>query len=396
MKTARPIPADLSSGRRAQPLRQTRANPPRISGAPSRSFGARDASGGRLSIDDELQTEIFPAITNFADAITALPRELVRHFTLLKEVDAKIFAPEEALGKLVDSALNYPLLERPQHPEVVANAGTISILGSGSVSLNGSIVNGQNNSLPSNGDIIELQDRANAALAPENIPRRQLFRSCAYTMQDMLLSLDEKNHVISTATEALDKQLARLDECFSYVHGEVSEEAKYGSTRHWAYPENRISKPNERSRRQEANVNHLTNAANLAGAEEAAARSDARKQALLAKKGRNNQHESDFDDRKNDKRSHGNTKKGRPADTAAGLGITNGGAAGGPPSKRRKVEKGASGGAGMERSLSGVYGTGGTAVKGKISSPRETPVPDPSKKKAKTIPSTANGQQKKK
>ncbi|KFY46369.1 hypothetical protein V495_02532 [Pseudogymnoascus sp. VKM F-4514 (FW-929)] len=396
MRTARQAPPDTSSGRRAQPVRQTRANPPRAHSGLGRSFGARDASG-RISPDEDEQTEIYPAITHFADAITALPRELVRHFTLLKEVDAKIFAPEEALVQLVETALNHPLPARSQSTDRLQITDSTPTPGSVPMSVNGSIAYGRNTGMPDDAD---NPDRATAVYDADNLPRRQLFRQCAYTMQEMLVSLDEKNHVISTATEALDKHLARLTDCLPFVEGEISEEARHGNTKHWAYTENRVvNKPNERSRRENANVNHLTNAAAAAAAEEAAARSDARKQAMLAKKGRAQLAESDFDDntdhRKDNKRPHGNTKKGRPADTSNSGGTTNGGGAhANPPSKRRKVEKGPNGGAVMERSISSVYGSNGTGAKGKANnSPRGTPLPDP-KKRSKAA-ATTNGQPRK-
>ncbi|KAF4634628.1 hypothetical protein G7Y89_g3481 [Cudoniella acicularis] len=399
MKTAKPVPSDLSSSRRAQPLRQTRTNPPRSSIPGARAFGSRGSISGGL---EEKDIEIFPAITHFADAVTALPKELMRHFTLLKEVDAKIFAPEDDLGKLVDAALSAPLLERRQPPVETQHAlGPTSVPMSAQASTNGSIVNGRPASVASVPDA-DVYNFATAAYDPANIPRRQLFQHCAYTMQNMLVSLDEKNHVISTAAEALNKQLARIDECFPYIELEISEEARYGSTTHWAYPENRVGKsgPGNTSRREVASVNNLSAAAQQL-ADEAAARSDARKQALLAKKNQKHPHgESDFDDqhdgRHKEKKLHGNSKIRKAADASLGigLGITNGATTNGNPPKRRKVEKGPAGGAVMERALSGVFGSNGTATKGKAASPSETPGPDPPKKKSRGG-ATANGQTRK-
>ncbi|KAH7397507.1 hypothetical protein BKA64DRAFT_642659 [Cadophora sp. MPI-SDFR-AT-0126] len=379
MKTAKQPPVDLASSRRAQPLRQTRNNPPRSSISGTRNFGSRGSLGGGM---EETPVDIFPAITHFADAITALPKELVRHFTLLKEVDAKIFAPEEELGKLVEAALNAPL-PRPQQPERHLALGPTSAPMSAQGSHNGSIVNGNAGSVHSTAEA-----EASNVWDPENIPRRQLFQHCAYTMQNMLVSLDEKNHVISTASEALNKQLARIDECFPYIELEVSEEARYGSTTHWAYPENRQPKaPAGVSRREIAAANSLSAAAQQI-AEEAAARSDARKQAILERrKGKNQQAESDFDEeRHKEKKVHGNTK-GRKVADAVGLGITNGN---GNPPKRRKVEKGPAGGVIMEKPLSSVFGNG--TAKGKAASPRETPVPEAKKRSRATA---TNGQTRK-
>lgn len=391
MKTAKALPADMSSSRRAQPLRQTRTNPPRSSATTSRADLLRDLAGGGQNPDQAI--DIFPAITHFADAITALPKELVRHFTLLKEVDAKIFGPEEALGRLVNVALHTPLPERPQAP---------SLHGLTSASKNesaGTVTGVKPGSTHPHSPASEIQASADAAFVWDaaNVPRRQMFRECAYTMQDMLVSLDEKNHVISTATEALHKQMARLDDCFPYIANEVSEEARYGSNTHWAYPENRIKKANGGGGGREAAATILT-AAQQAAAEEAAARSEARKQAMEAKRKRNAFGESDFDDshdarnKDGSKKAHGNTKGRRVTEVPPPSGLANASAAstnGNHPQKRRKVEKAPNGGIALERTAS-THGNNGTASKGKNNSPRETPVPEAARKRSR-LPVTTNG-----
>lgn len=315
------------------------------------------------------------AINFFADAITALPRELVRHFTLLKEVDAKIFLPEAALEQEVEDALEAPIPEQDisQLPPTTASR-------SGPASLSGSVINDR-------GSSIEWFRHSN-----DNFPRRQQFRSLSVHLQDMLVSLDEKNHVISTAVEALNKQIARLDDCYPMINNEISEEARYGNVKHWAYEENRIGRTGAEKTRREAAESTLT-AAQQAAAEEIAARSETRKLAVQAKKGKNQLNESDFDDH-NDarrlepaKKLHGNSKirKAAEASTAIGLGITNGTPINGnPPPKRRKVDK-ASSNANVG-SLANALGANG-AGKGKAGSPRETPIPEP-KRKGKAAPTT--------
>ncbi|ESZ94946.1 hypothetical protein SBOR_4670 [Sclerotinia borealis F-4128] len=410
MKTTKAPPLDPSSNRRAQPLRQTRNNPPRSSISGSRPLGSRNsiAGGDGAPIADQT-VEIFPAITQFADAISALPKELVRHFTLLKEVDAKVFGPEEELARLVDIALNtppptttlnYPSMARPASTNKHHNVS----------STNGSTANG--NGGPA-GMAMEMQGESFVPVNPAyaiyhapNMPRRRQFQACASYMQNMLVSLDEKNHVISTAGEALNKQLARLDQCFPHIEKEVSEEARHGSLTHWAYPENRTSKanPGGSSRKDVPPVNNLSAAAQHL-ADEHAARSDARKQALLARKGAKTQHaDSDFDDSQegkkadSNKRPHGNSKA-RKATTAetptgVGLGITNGNGTNGNPPKRRKIEKSTIAGPSTERALNGIFGNTGTVSKGKAASPRPTPAPDGTKKPARAR-AAPNGQARK-
>lgn len=388
MKTSKPISAESSSNRRAQPVRQTRNNPPRPFHSASRPFGGKDVADGLRGQSPPLHSEIFPAITHFTDAITALPKELVRHFTLLKEVDAKIFAPEEALGHLVDAALN----SVPPEPKPMTDGGFLNIAPTSAPfsapgSINGSVLNGRPGSVTSAIDPM-------AAFEPENLPRRQLFGQCAMTMQEMLISLDEKNHVISTAVEAMNRGLARLDGCFPYIEREISDEARLGNPNHWAYIDNRQSpRSNEKTRKEAASV--ILSAAQQAGESDAqAAKSEARRQAVLAKKNNRNAHAgSDFEDHRgeNGRKVHGNTKIRRPRDEpSVGLGITNG--ANGNAPKRVKTSRATNGATGMERSASGVTGSSAANAKGKAGSPRETPIPEPKKRLPRpSVPAATTG-----
>ncbi|KXJ86681.1 hypothetical protein Micbo1qcDRAFT_139975 [Microdochium bolleyi] len=394
MKTAKP-PAQqadstgsAASSRRAQPARQARTNPPRtLSGLANNSHEAR-----RPPPAHDQPIDIFPALTHFTDAIQSLPKDLVRHFTLLKEVDAKIFAPEETLFQLVDAAL------KSTPPETRRTTAGSSIVGTATP------ISTAQHSIAASVD----ENFNQAVFDPTNIPRRQLFHQTAYKIQEMLNSLEEKNHVISTANDALSKQLSRINDVWPHLEGEFSDEAKWGSTSHWAYPtnreNNRVSQA-ERSRRDGAAT--ITAAAQQL-AEEAAARSDARKQAIAAKKSlkaqQQQRHESDADDQettsksKSDGKKNTSSKSRKTADAAAasaGSGTSApAGVNGNPAPKKRKAEKTpVNGGQSMERSLSSVFGDK-SAKTTKNSSPRGTPGPDQPPKKRKALP-TANGAAKK-
>lgn len=397
MKSAKPSPVDAPAHRRSQPVRQTRTNPPRSSANPARSGGGRDgANAGPLG---DQPIDIFPAITHFADTITALPKELVRHFTLLKEVDAKLFAPEEQLFKLVAAAANTPLPEPQPNNDASSIAAPTSAPMSAQDSASGIAPAAQ--SAPSTD---EPHATASGVFDPSNIPRRQLFRQTAFKIQEMLVSLEEKNHVISTANEALQRQLARVEDVWPYLENEFSDEAKWGSATHWAYPENRNGKASntERARRDGAAA---ISAAAQALADEAAARSDARKQAVQAKRNQKNQHhDSDAEEHTGRHKGEGSKKpqgsKARKTAAAAagadgvGLGISGASSTNGnPPPKRRKVEKTTNGGEPMERAMGSVFGN--SAPKAKTNSPRGTPAPDGGPKKRKALPS-GSGQAKKK
>jgi len=394
MKTAKPPAPEGSASlnRRAQPVRQTRTNPPRTS-----SLNRGNSFAGAPA--QEQPIDIFPAITHFTDAITALPKELVRHFTLLKEVDAKTFAPEAALFQVLDAALKDPIPDPARSVNDASTPASVATSAQNSTADAASNVNPA--AAPSNDGSVNA-----AAFDPGNLPRRQLFRQTAWKIQDMLLSLDEKNHVISTANDALQKQIGRIEEIWPHLENSFSEEAKWGSTTHWAYVENRPSKTAnaqaERSRREGAAT---LSAAAQQLAEEAAARSSDRKQALAAKKNSKAQAaDPDTDGKHNDssKKAQGNIKSRKPPADAAppvGLGISNAPAASASAApKRRKVATErktaeATSAAPAERAMMSVFG--GNAQKPKTISPRETPMPEGgASKKRKALP-TSSGQAKK-
>ncbi|KID91390.1 p33ING1b (ING1) protein [Metarhizium guizhouense ARSEF 977] len=396
MKSAKPVAADTPSHRRSQPARQARTNPQRSSANADRSGDGRGPVNGRPLGSQPI--EIFPAITHFADTISALPKELVRHFTLLKEVDAKIFAPEEQLFQLVAAISNSSLPEARANNDAAGTAQPASAPMSTQNSSSGMALN------PARASSAPSLDEASAAptsvFDPSNIPRRQLFRQTAFKIQEMLVSLEEKNHVLSTANEALQRQLARAEDVWPYLENEFSDEAKWGSTTHWAYPENRTGSKVSHTERARRDGAAAISAAAQALAEEAAARSDARKQAVQAKKGlKNQQQDSDADDlearhKEPAKKTTAKSRKTVTADpNSTALGIPAPSTNGNPPQKRRKVEKTVNGAnTGTGGAMSTVFGT--NAPKPKTGSPRGTPAPDGPKKR-KALP-TGSGQAKKK
>lgn len=404
MRTAKVPPAEALSSSRRQPIRQTRTNPPRAHSALN-GLAGQSAHPGASVVDQPI--DIFPGVTHFADAITALPKELVRHFTLLKEVDAKIFAPEEALFQLVDAALE------TLPPPVAAQSRSNDA--SSNVAASSAPMSSQNSSSGRAPNDLAPQQPPSAtpnAFDPSNLPRRQLFRQTAFKIQEMLVSLEEKNHVISTANDALQKQLNRIDDVWPHLEREFSEEAKWGSDTHWAYPENRAARAAntvaERTRREGAAS--LSAAAQVVDAGDAAARSDARKQAVAAKKSQKNQHQdSDRDDHdgkgKDGTGKKQNTKRkpaaknadARDSPASIGLGISGQAEASNTPApKRRKVEKQPANGSTPTMALNAVF-SNAKEPKGKASaSPRATPNPEQPapKKQRKALPSS-NGQAKK-
>lgn len=369
---------------RRQPIRQTRTNPPR--GA-ANVAQPQPPAGTSKSAGQNANPGFYPAITHFTDSITALPKELIRNYTMLKEVDAKIHGPEEILRQLVRGVLGAPLPNHKATP-LTQNHDTIR---------------------PHNENAINIQLRE-MAHSPTSAPdeglnlRRQMVLNLRMVMNEMFTTLDEKNHVISNAVDELNKQLARCDSSFAHIPKEISEEARHGSLNHWAYTEKAAEKKGtlagERTRRDNAGNNQANQGANQ-DTEGFASRSEMRREALAAKKRPHNHLDSDFDDGRSpaqtaSRKVQTNGKNRKPPDppmiinnAVVGLGIANGASSAPPASKRRKMEKSTVimpiGVVPVERAMSSVYGTNAVSARGGAGSPRDTPAVEVAKKKGRVV-----------
>ena len=385
---------------RRQPARQARTNPPRNATTTTRPFAGRGSLAGPQDDNGTANATpgFFPAITHFTDSISALPKEMIRHFTMLKEVDAKICGPEEVVKNLVNAALKAPLPPRKDlmsHRNALHNShSTTKAIPSTAGSVSGvTALHGHSE----DGSI--TQQEAPTPIDIAEYSRRQLFHQLRHVMGEQLAILDEKNHVMSTATDALEKQLKRCDSSYIHIDKEISEEARYGNINHWAYMDRTAEKKgttaSERTRREAAIANGIVAAAvTTQEGDFAALRSEARREAVAARKQRVQHVDSDFDDSRVVKKPIGHGKGRKAADlhpitNGAGLGISTAlpGAAVNPPNKRRKVEKPASaglaGGSAMERSLSIVYGSTAGNTRGGAGSPKETPAIEAVKKRGR-------------
>lgn len=300
----------------------------------------------------------YPALTHFTDAITALPREFRRHNSLLKEVDAKAWALEDNLQQLLKASSELQATpSTDQAPDDTAVAQE-DLLATGTSQAPGS---------------------------QEHMSRRYLLGRVRQTLQDLMMTADEKNHVISNANDELDRQLLRLDTIFPFIAGEISDEARLGSLTHWAYSNRNAVKTttNERPRREAASNKELAHTLHEA---EIASRSEARREALLARKQRRTHADSDFDDaRAGGRKGQSGKVRGAAANDAPAVGNGQVGTSG--QTKRRKVERppAVDTSAAMERSASGAGASGRAGSKD---------APDATKKRSRAPNANAAGARK--
>ncbi|KAL4742539.1 hypothetical protein BDV11DRAFT_167176 [Aspergillus similis] len=317
-----------------QSARQTRTNPSRTSKTLGRSSFAYGHSSMVDSVSSPVPHGFYPALTHFTDAITALPREFRRHNSLLKEVDAKAWTLEDNLLQLLKAASESQPTPYPPNPAPIIE-GVV-----------------RDDLLPA--EPYRLPESS------ESKNRRVLFDRVRHTLSDLMMTADEKNHVISNANDELDRQLMRLDSIFPFIAGEISEEARLGSLTHWAYSNRNVPKTatNERPRREAASNKDLAHALHEA---EAASRSEARREAVLARRQRRAHVDSDLEEARAAGSRKGQSNKNRAVVVDHGHGQA--GTTGSSQTKRRKVERPgtAEAGAVMERSASGA-GASGRAV----------------------------------
>ncbi len=358
-----------TASNRRQPVRQTRTNPTRAASNVVQTQGG--ASAPPPDNERNATPGFFPALTHFSDAITALPKEMSRANTMLKEVDAKIYGPEAHLTELINTTLKIPVPSpsKTSNSQATAPSATNSTMGEADTQPEAS-------SQPVNQDTTD-----------PSYYRRLQFHNIRSTLCGLLATLDEKNHVINTAINCLDKQTKRCQSSFPHIENEISEEARLGSMTHWAYTDKGAEKKGiiagERTRR----------AANNQEAEVAAIRSESRREALAAKRPRNQHLDSDFDDgRTVGKKTPAGGRGRKAADpvvgSGVGLGIVNSAA---PASKRRKIEKPTATNLGVERAMALVYGSNPGSGRGSAGSPRDTAVNDAAGKKRGRGGASMNG-----
>jgi hypothetical protein len=369
-----------AASKRSQPVRQTRTNPART------ASNVAQTQGGALAqqADDQLieNPGFFPTITHFTDSITALPKEMTRHYTMLKEVDAKIYGPEAQLGLLLNECLRAPPPPPQTHHHTIKPSEFTNARPIASLNASASVVEATASSRPA-------IRGTHGQLEPSDWARRNHFHMMRQTMAGMLATLDEKNHVLNTAIDGLDKQLKRCNSSYPHIEDEISEEARLGSMTHWAYTDKTAEKKGmigaERTRRA---ANNAAAQAALHEAEGAAVRSNQRREAVADRKKNSQYLDSDFDDTRAGKRGQASSKGRKAVDAAVGLGIVNGAA---PPPKRRKVEKPPIGSLPQGKAMASVYGDAVGNGRGVVGSPRDLSVNDGGKKKGRGGAVAVNG-----
>ncbi|RMZ85269.1 hypothetical protein DV738_g377, partial [Chaetothyriales sp. CBS 135597] len=289
--------------------RQTRTNPTRTSKTAATALRQNSlvashpvaGSGPAAQGTGQQQHGFYPAIQHFTDAVAALPRDYRRHVSLLKEVDAKAFNLEAELQQLLTQCIAYTS---------TSSLGTSVSLQTDEARASASAPTPLSSALNSSAVVLRDHDAhtsSTSASTASSARRRQVFHNLRATLMQIMVTMDEKNHVINNANEDLSRHLRRLHTIWPHLTNELSEEAMYGSLKHWAYTDTNPTKKGAAASRRDA-------AANAAHHEsDAAHRSESRREAVAAKSKRNPARiESGFGEA-----SHGSSKKTAAAEKRA-------------------------------------------------------------------------------
>lgn len=136
---------------------------------------------------------MYPGLNDLSDALEALPMEVIRHFTLLREIDAKCIVHVPTLNELIKKFFSYP-------------------------------------------DVQQLDETTRGE-------REQVMKQIGLLIKELMPCQEEKMHVAGVAAETIKRHLARIDYDYELIQdSEIPEEVQYGPYDHPAI----IRKNNEK------------------------------------------------------------------------------------------------------------------------------------------------------
>lgn len=125
--------------------------------------------------------DLYPGLNDFCDALEAMPMEIIRHFTLLKEIDAKCTVTVPLLSELMTHFLAMPSKEDSEHQK----------------------------------------------------QRQEILAQIRTLIRELMPCLEEKMHVAGVAADAVARHVARIDYDYELITAnEIPEEVQIGPTDH--------------------------------------------------------------------------------------------------------------------------------------------------------------------
>lgn len=165
--------------------------------------------------------DLLPGLNDILDAFEAMPIDLAKYFTLLKEIDAKCITTVPRLNRQIDEYVDLLHAEEvPHQDELDMKASAVG-------------ANGKSN--PSDQSGPKEKESNGTSESPDDDKRRRLKRIMK-CFNDVIPCLEEKMHVTSVAADVLAKHLYRIDNDYRVIVGnnEIPELVRIGPLNHRA------------------------------------------------------------------------------------------------------------------------------------------------------------------
>lgn len=186
--------------------------------------------------------ELLPGLNDISDAFEALPLDLIKYFTLLKEIDAKCINTIPQINQLISNYIDNLHKESPPPPD---------------------------SELPNGKSSEELKKQIEEN---KNKFESRRLTTIKNKINEIIPCLEEKMHVTSVASDLLNKHMSRINQDYKLIllNNEIPESIRIGPLNHPAMINDAAN----------GNTNSTTNNSNSSQSQ----RSESRREALAAKK----------------------------------------------------------------------------------------------------------------
>ncbi|RCK54876.1 Transcriptional regulatory protein PHO23 [Candida viswanathii] len=273
--------------------------------------GAHDSSGASVRETFQLYknppkvisnvNELLPGLNDISDAFEALPLDLIKYFTLLKEIDAKCINTIPQINQLISNYIDNLHQDSPAPPDSALANGTAT-----------------NTSVESKKEEEEKKNK---------LESRRLT-TIKNKINEIIPCLEEKMHVTSVASDLLNKHMIRINQDYKLIllNNEIPESIRIGPLNHPAMINDAAN----------GNSNTTSNNGNSSQSQ----RSESRREALAAKKAnKEDDQATSSKKKKKEKETSPNNDKSKKRGRDEAKSGNNGGSGNSSNSKKKKKQE---------------------------------------------------------
>ena len=167
--------------------------------------------------------ELLPGLNDISDAFEALPMDLIKYFTLLKEIDAKCISTIPQINGLIDRYID------KLHPSTVAEK---EVNGTSDDSANGQPKEGDNSQ-----DDPAQKTSNDVSGVTDQFPKPDQFKHLTVIknkLNEVVPCLEEKMQVTRVASDLMEKHMMRINDDYKLIinNNEIPESIRIGPLNH--------------------------------------------------------------------------------------------------------------------------------------------------------------------